>query len=158
MSSTPSGYVRSRWRCRARRSCPQAQVAVEAQWQRLLPIFSAPGNSAHERRIVVVTNKTFATDDFQRRLKSGDHLLIVTDEMHRAGSPRVLDVLQRTEVGATLGLSATFRRQFDEDGTNRLMDFFGPVLMPVIGLAEALTLGMLVPYDYRLHELTAGRR
>ena len=58
-----------------------------------------------------------------------------------------------SDCGATLGLSATFRRQFDEDGTNRLMDFFGPVLMPVIGLAEALTLGMLVPYDYRLHEL-----
>jgi superfamily II DNA or RNA helicase len=33
------------------------------------------------------------------------------------------------------------------------MQFFGPVLMPVIGLAEALALGMLVPYDYRLHEL-----
>ena len=59
----------------------------------------------------------------------------------------------RSDCGATLGLSATFRRQFDEDGTNRLMDFFGPVLMPVIGLAEALTLGLLVPYDYRLHEL-----
>ena len=25
--------------------------------------------------------------------------------------------------------------------------------MPVIGLAEALMLGLLVPYDYRLHEL-----
>jgi len=65
----------------------------------------------------------------------------------------VLNVLERTDCGATLGLSATFRRQFDEDGTKRLMDFFGPVLMPVIGLAEALMLGLLVPYDYRLHEL-----
>ncbi len=101
----------------------------------------------------MATNKTFASDDFQRRLKTGEHLLIVTDEMHRAGSAGVLNVLERTGCGATLGLSATFRRQFDEAGTNRLMDFFGPVLMPVIGLAEALMLGLLVPYDYRLHEL-----
>jgi superfamily II DNA or RNA helicase len=132
---------------------PAGAGSSKADWQQLLPIFTAPGNSAHERRIVLVTNKTFASDDFRRRLKTGDHLLIVTDEMHRAGSPSVLDVLQTIECGATLGLSATFRRQFDEDGTNRLMDFFGPVLMPVIGLAEALTLGLLVPYDYRLHEL-----
>jgi superfamily II DNA or RNA helicase len=122
-------------------------------WRQLLPIFTAPANSAYERRIVVVTNNTFASEDFQRRLKSGDHLLIVTDEVHRAGSRRVLDALERADCGATLGLSATFRRQFDEEGTNRLIDFYGRVLMPVVGLAEALTLGMLVPYDYRLHEL-----
>ena len=61
--------------------------------------------------------------------------------------------MERTDCGATLGLSATYRRQFDQEGTDRLLDFFGPVLMPVIGLAEALTLGLLVPYDYRLHEL-----
>ncbi|MBV9383333.1 MAG: DEAD/DEAH box helicase family protein [Streptosporangiaceae bacterium] len=132
---------------------PAGAGSSKADWQQLLPIFTAAGNSASERRIVVVTNKTFASDDFQRRLKSGGHLLIVTDEMHRTGSPTVLDVLQRTRCGAALGLSATFRRQFDEEGTNRLLEFFGPVLMPVIGLAEALTLGMLVPYDYRLHEL-----
>jgi superfamily II DNA or RNA helicase len=135
------------------RILPAGAGSSKADWQQLLPIFTMRGNSAHERRIVVATNKTFASDDFQRRLKSGSHLLIVTDEMHRAGSLGVLDVLQRTDCGATLGLSATFRRQFDEDGTNRLMEFFGPVLMPVIGLAEALTIGLLVPYDYRLHEL-----
>jgi superfamily II DNA or RNA helicase len=74
--------------------------------------------------------------------------------MHRAGSMKVLPALEQTDCGATLGLSATFRRQFDDEGTNRLVDFFGPVLSPVIGLAEALMLGLLVPYDYRLHEIT----
>ena len=95
---------------------PAGAGSSKARWQHLLPIFSAPGNSADERRIVVATNKTFASEDFQRRLKSGDHLLIVTDEVHRAGSPGVLNMLDRTDCGATLGLSATFRRQFDEDG------------------------------------------
>jgi len=132
---------------------PAGAGSNKAAWQQLLPVFSAPGNSADNRRIVVATNHTFASDDFQRRLKSGDHLLIVADEMHRSGSARVLNVLEQTGCGATLGLSATFRRQFDDDGTNRLMDFFGPVLMPAIGLAEALMLDLLVPYDYRLHEL-----
>lgn len=132
---------------------PAGAGTDKAAWQRLLPIFSAPGNSANNRRVVLTTNHTFASEDFQRRLRGGDHLLIVADEMHRAGSTRTLNALERTKCGAKLGLSATFRRQFDEDGTKRLVNFFGPVLMPVIGLAEALMLGLLVPYDYRLHEL-----
>lgn len=125
----------------------------KVDWMQLLPIFSAPGNSAEARRVVVATSATFASDDFQRRLRTGDHLLIVADEMHRAGSSKVLPALERTACGGTLGLSATFRRQFDDEGTDRLVEFFGGVLSPVIGLAEALMLGLLVPYDYRLHEV-----
>ncbi|WFE62418.1 DEAD/DEAH box helicase family protein [Micromonospora sp. WMMD714] len=156
---TPGRDLHAQWIREIETELPDAQIlpvgagSDKAAWQQVLPVFSARGNSAHHRRIVVATNHTFASNDFRRRLKSGDHLLIVADEMHRAGSQRVLDALEQTECGATLGLSATFRRQFDEDGTNRLMDFFGPVLMPVIGLAEALMLSLLVPYDYRLHEL-----
>jgi superfamily II DNA or RNA helicase len=155
----PGRELHAQWIREIELELPGAQILLagagssKAAWQQLLPIFSAPGNSAQERRIVVATNQTFASDEFQRRLKTGEHLLIVTDEMHRAGSPGVLNVLERTDCGASLGLSATFRRQFDEAGTNRLMDFFGPVLVPVIGLAEALMLGLLVPYDYRLHQL-----
>lgn len=125
----------------------------KASWYRLLPIFTAPGNTPLNRRIVLVTNATFASDDFQRRMRSGEHLLVVADEMHRTGSARTLPALEGTQCGATLGLSATYRRQFDREGTDRLLDFFGPVLMPVIGLGEAMILGLLVPYDYRLHEL-----
>jgi superfamily II DNA or RNA helicase len=133
---------------------PAGGGSSKSDWMQLLPIFTAPGNSARLRRVVVATNATFASDDFQRRLKSGSHLLLVADEMHRAGSKKVLPALEQTACGATLGLSATFRRQFDEEATDRLIDFFGPVLSPVIGLAEALLLGLLVPYDYRLHEVT----
>jgi len=46
------------------------------------------------------------------------------------------------------------RRQFDEVGTAGLLNWFGPVLEPVIGLAEAIILGLLVSYDYRLHTVT----
>lgn len=133
---------------------PAGAGSSKRDWMQLLPIFTAPDNAADLRRVVVATNATFASDDFQRRLKSGSHLLVVTDEMHRAGSKKVLPALERTVCGATLGLSATFRRQFDDEGTDRLIEFFGEVLSPVIGLAEALMLGLLVPYDYRLHEVS----
>lgn len=155
----PGRDLHAQWINEIEREIPDCQIlpagagSNKSSWQQLLPIFSSPDNSATHPRIVVATNHTFSSDDFRRRLKSGGHLLIVADEMHRAGSSRVLASLERTECGATLGLSATVRRQFDEDGTNRLVDFFGSVLMPVIGLAEAQMLGLLVPYDYRLNEL-----
>ena len=156
----PGRDLHAQWIREIETELPDAQIlpagagSAKADWMRLLPIFSAAGNSADHRRIVVATNATFASDDFQRRLRTGDHLLIVSDEMHRAGSKKVLPALEQTATGATLGLSATFRRQFDSEGTDRLVEFFGDVLSPVIGLAEALILGLLVPYDYRLHEVT----
>jgi len=133
---------------------PAGAGSSKADWTQLLPVFTEPRSSAEPRRVVVSTMATFASPDFQRRLRSGDHLLIVADEMHRAGTEKILPTLEQTDGGARLGLSATFRRQFDDEGTDRLMEVFGPVLSPVIGLAEALMLGLLVPYDYRLHEVS----
>lgn len=132
---------------------PAGAGANKTDWLRLLPIYTGPATASDRPRVTVATNQTFASADFQRRVKQGDHLLIVVDEMHRAGSATVLPALEQTRCGATLGLSATYARQFDSDGTARLLRFFGPVLDPVIGLAEALALGLLVPYDYRLHEV-----
>jgi superfamily II DNA or RNA helicase len=156
----PGRDLHAQWMREIETELPDVQILPvgaghsKADWTQLLPIFSSSGNSPDLRRLVVATNATFASDDFQRRLKTGSHLLVVADEMHRAGSNKMLPALESTVCGAALGLSATFRRQFDDEGTDRLVDFFGPVLSPVIGLAEALVLGLLVPYDYRLHEVT----
>ncbi|WP_456847593.1 DEAD/DEAH box helicase family protein, partial [Cellulomonas sp. P5_C6] len=156
----PGKDLHSQWIREIESELPDAQILPagaghsKSDWVNLLPVFTAPATSALAARIVVATNRTFASPEFQRRIKSGKHLLVVADEMHRAGTAPILEGLENTEVGATLGLSATFRRQFDELGTARLEAFFGPVLSPVIGLAEAVLMGLLVPYDYRLHEVS----
>jgi superfamily II DNA or RNA helicase len=155
----PGRDLHSQWTREIECELPSCQLlpagagSDRAAWEQLLPIFTAPGSAGGDRRVVLATNHTYASADFQRRLRTGDHLLLVADEMHRVGSTKVLAALEQTACGATLGLSATFRRQFDETGTQRLMNFFGPVLMPVVGLAEAIFIGLLVPYDYRLHEM-----
>jgi superfamily II DNA or RNA helicase len=123
-------------------------------WLPLLPIFSARTGPAGISRVILVTNATFAGSDFRSRLRAGSHLFIVADEMHRVGAPKTLEALESVSCGATMGLSATYERQYDLSGTGRLLAFFGPVLEPVVGLAEAIAIGLLVPYDYRLHTLT----
>lgn len=127
--------------------------APVSAWGHLLPLYSSADFSRDSRRIVLATNATFASADFQARLQDGDHLLVVADEMHRLGSQTRIKALGETSIGAAMGLSATYRRQFDETGTADLVEWFGEPLDPVIGLAEAILMGRLVPYDYRLHTL-----
>jgi superfamily II DNA or RNA helicase len=121
-------------------------------WEQMLVAFCT--GDTDRRRIILATMQTFATDSFQERLTRATDLLLVADEVHRAGSESVLVALERAARSATLGLSATYRRQWDDSGTRRLLGVFGPVLEPVIGIAEAITIGLLVPYSYRVHTLT----
>lgn len=124
-----------------------------ATWGPLLSGFTSPEGLSSSPRIVLATNATFATPEFHARMQAGEHLLLVADEMHRLGARRRLAVLLQTHTGGRMGLSATYRRQFDERGTRDLMGWFSGVLDPVIGIAEAILMGRLVPYDYIFHTL-----
>lgn len=156
----PGKDLHEQWIAEIESELPDAEVLPagaghrKEDWVRLLSKFTSSSVAGGRPRIVVATNATFASTMFQSRLRKGRDLLLVADEMHRTGSAGVLPALEDTEAGGRLGLSATYRRQFDEDGTSRLEDYFGPVLEPIIGLAEAVSLGLLVPYDYWLHEVS----
>ena len=156
----PGSDLHRQWAQEIENTLPTCQLLLAGAgsdpltWHPLLPLFSARTGPAGTSRIILVTNATFAGSEFRSRLRAGSHLFIVADEMHRAGAPRTLDALESVTCGATMGLSATYERQYDISGTERLLEFFGPVLEPVVGLAEAIAIGLLVPYDYRLHTLT----
>lgn len=97
---------------------------------------------------VITTNSTLMGDGLQSQLKYfPDKTLIVGDEAHNLGSPRLEQSLPR-RVGLRLALSATPERYFDEQGTQFLFDYFGPVLQPELTLADAIRQGALVHYLY----------
>ena len=81
-------------------------------WHDLLATYSSSTVMGESPRIVLATNATFSSAEFQSRLRCGPHLLIVGDEMHRLGSKRNLACLRELKPGGTLGLSATYSRQF----------------------------------------------
>lgn len=80
--------------------------------------------------------------------------LLVADEVHNLGTPSFLrsppDVFQYR-----LGLSATPIRQYDENGTEQLQDYFGEIVFRFT-LEEAIG-KCLVPYDYFVHPVTLTR-
>jgi superfamily II DNA or RNA helicase len=79
--------------------------------------------------------------------------MIIGDEVHQTGSTnnsKVLTIIANKR----LGLSATPIRYGDLEGTQKIFDYFGNVLPPVINLYDAIQSGRLVDYEYFPHVIS----
>lgn len=101
-------------------------------------------------RIILATLQTASTQYFVQRVRGGNHLMIVIDEVHRAGSPALSHVLS-IEAGPRLGLSATPHRYGDPDGTHRILSYFEGIIEPPFTLNDAIAAGRLCHYTYHVH-------
>jgi len=73
-------------------------------------------------------------------------ILLIADEVHNAGAINYSRGLSdRFEY--RLGLSATPERYFDDDGSRKILDYFGNVVFD-FSLGRAIKEGYLVPYNY----------
>ncbi len=107
-----------------------------------------------QAEVLVVSNDTLCTEPFIQTLTAiKAHKLLIADECHNLGAatfsanpPDIFD--------CRLGLSATPVRQYDEEGTEALIDYFGDVCFSFT-LEEAIG-KCLTEYDYHVHfvELT----
>jgi superfamily II DNA or RNA helicase len=109
---------------------------------------------AASRRIVLVTLDTAATEDFTSRLHGIPSICLVVDEVHRAGSLQRRRLLAGVDAEWRLGLSATWQREGDPEGTAAIFGYFERVLDPVYSLKDALEDGLLSPYRYVIHTLS----
>lgn len=98
---------------------------------------------------VVVSHDTLCTPEFRDIVRSFEcDRLLIADEAHNLGRPSFInDPPEFFE--HRLALSATPIRQYDEEGTDALFAFFGPVQFRFT-LEEAIGL-CLVEYDYYVH-------
>lgn len=97
-------------------------------------------------KIFIFTNASFLNEYVQSKLKEVDRKLLIVDEAHYAGSNQLSTVLTN-DYQYRLGLSATPTRYFDEEGTDKLMNFFsGTVFKYTLG--EAISDGFLTQYNY----------
>jgi superfamily II DNA or RNA helicase/HKD family nuclease len=98
---------------------------------------------------IVVTHVTLCSDDFFDAISSFEcPRLLIADEAHNLGRPGFINKPPKY-YEFRLGLSATPVRQYDEDGTEAIFDFFGPVVFRFT-LKEAIG-QCLVEYDYHVH-------
>lgn len=99
-----------------------------------------------EQEILITTHDTLSSKVFKNTLEdlSIDSLLIA-DEVHGLGSPHRREALMDTHE-FRLGLSATPRRDYDEEGTEHLLEYFGGIIFE-FSLEDAIP-EYLVEYDY----------
>ena len=104
--------------------------------------------------VVVVSHRTLCKSDFKTEIEKFDcKTLLVADEVHNLGSEGFITAPSHF-FDYRLGLSATPIRQYDEEGTAQLFEFFGPIVFQFT-LEEAIG-RCLVEYEYYVHpvELT----
>lgn len=96
---------------------------------------------------VISTNATFSSDFFQNQIKSlKNNSLLVIDEAHNFGADNLSKTLL-PNMNYRLALSATIDRHGDEEGTQKLYDYFDKKCIEYT-LKEAIENGMLTPYYY----------
>ena len=99
--------------------------------------------------VVVVSHDTLCTPEFLAAVEAFNCVrLLIADEVHNLGRPSFINNPPEF-FEYRLGLSATPIRQYDEDGTEALFGFFGPVVFRFT-LEEAIG-RCLVEYDYYIH-------
>lgn len=99
----------------------------------------------------VVVNATMVTPRFQQivaRLHDPDAFLFVGDECHHHGTLRLFAGLP-DNAKLRMGLSATYERSGDDEGTRRVEQYYGAVVHR-FPLSQAIEEGFLVPYEYHL--------
>ncbi|MCB9957178.1 MAG: DEAD/DEAH box helicase family protein [Rhodospirillaceae bacterium] len=113
-------------------------------------------NGTSDVEVVVVSHRTLCDAGFKAELEKLDCTrLLIADEAHNLGAEGFVSHPPEF-FEYRLGLSATPIRQYDEEGTDALFAYFGPVAFRFT-LREAIG-RCLVEYDYFVHpvELTAG--
>lgn len=105
--------------------------------------------------IIISTYASYSREKVFKVLNSFDkrRLLLVADECHNMGSGSLVKRLKEVPYLRRIGLSATPKRQFDDEGNQKLNDFFGSKEKYTYeySMEEAIKNGVLCKYMYYPH-------
>ncbi len=161
--STPYAHLSEQWLKETRRFGIEGKSIIadssQSRWKdaltdRILDI----ENGISEKLIVFTVHNTFSSSDFigiiqdSKKRTPKQKFLLIVDEVHGVGAPqRRLGLLDQYDF--RLGLSATPKRWFDFEGTDKIFDYFGKVVYE-FSLKNAIDAGFLTPYIYKPHFTT----
>ena len=121
-------------------------------WENDLATFVSNLSWGIENDLVIIsTYGSFVTDRFQKYFKKiQTKFLLIADEAHNMGASNVRKLLPEVKVEMRIGLSATPKRVYDEEGTEALDEFFSdkPPYIYQFGMEKALQEGFLTEYVY----------
>lgn len=101
--------------------------------------------------VIVSTYRTFANTEFQAFLsEAGEDVILVADEVHNVGAPAIAAKFDTLPIQKLIGLSATPKRVYDEEGSEKMELFFHdkPPYTYSFTMERAISEGILCPYYY----------
>lgn len=100
--------------------------------------------------IVITSYNTYSSKNFIELIQTANvPLMLLADEVHHAGAPtRRRGLLP--DYKYRLGLTATFERYYDDEGTKTLLNYFDSVVF-IYDLKQAINDKILVEYYYYPH-------
>lgn len=101
--------------------------------------------------VFIITHDALKTEEFKDVLrKYKQKIMLIGDEVHNLGAASFVDSPPEY-ITLRLGLSATPMRQYDPDGTKKLLDYFGEIIYEY---PLEMAIGTcLVPFDYIAHKV-----
>lgn len=132
-------------------------VNSKENWNETLSFLNTASKLINASYIVIVTYASFSRPKFQSHLNLfPSNTLIIADEMHNIGAPKMLEVLPKILFKYRIGLSATPSRQFDIEGNLAIEEFFNDKYPYVYSysMKQALEVGWLSKYMYYPHIVT----
>jgi superfamily II DNA or RNA helicase len=107
---------------------------------------------------VITTYASFTDSLFQKLLNSfGSELILIADEAHNIGAPKVKNAFKNLKINKRIALSATPKRAYDPEGTKEIEEYFNdrPPYCYNFSMREAIDREFLTNYFYypRLVEL-----
>ncbi|GAA4273614.1 DEAD/DEAH box helicase family protein [Aquimarina gracilis] len=104
-----------------------------------------------EDLVIISTYGSFTLDRFQKLYKKvQNEFLLIADEAHNMGANNIKSKLTNLDIKKKIGLSATFKRIYDPEGTLAIDGFFNdsPPYTYNFSMEKALELGFLTGYKY----------
>lgn len=135
-------------------------VSSKEKWSDNLAFFNTASNFIDTSFIVIVTYASLVKPKFLAHLDQlPTDTLLIADEAHNIGSPKILSLLPKIHLQKRIGLSATPSRKYDVEGNRGMSEFFNdehPYIYSYT-MKDALDIGWLSKYKYYPHVVTLTR-
>ena len=133
------------------------RVSSKVQWESELATTLSTAKRTPTSFIIITTYASFIKDRFNKYIKDlPNDTLFIADEAHNMGSPIVLQRLPNIHLQKRIGLSATPKRIYDEEGSAAMESFFNdqePYTYS-FSMERAIADGILCKYYYHPHIVT----
>ncbi|RZK25661.1 MAG: DEAD/DEAH box helicase [Flavobacterium sp.] len=130
------------------------KISSKVQWENELATTLSVAKKTPTSFVIITTYASFVKERFNKYIKElPSDTIFIADEAHNIGSPSVLNRLGNISIQKRIGLSATPKRIYDDEGSAAMESFFNDCepYTYSFSMERAIEEGILCKYYYHPH-------